>query len=354
MTVIRRSRLWRTLCWLLVAAFVGTLMPVVVEPARAQTPAARTILVLPVVDQSGYGEARLGRWVSDEVVLAVTGKPGLAGSEFVSTSPVVRRALAEGRLLPAQIETPPETPAAAVAIGHALQVDAVLQVTIESLVMTEYPKQAKVSLSGELYAVAANYNQQTGEAAATPTAERTFKVVGASHPVTQYNGADQPLVREAIRGAVTQVAAAVAGEEPGRVAPPSPKHNTAWIGVILVVGLLALLVSSTKNESHAPAGAFAPVPVSLSVQAGGIQLTWQAPPPGGLTLLKYEVQRSVDGQPYQSVDNGLVGAADFRFFDPLTGVSTTETHLLRYRIAAIYTNQAVSSFANFAQVSFPH
>lgn len=353
MTAIRRSRLWRTLAWLVVAAFTTTLLPMVAAPAQAQTTAPRTVLVLPVVDQSGYGEARLSKWVSDELVLAITGKPGLAGTEFSNTSPLVRRAQAEGRLLPAQVENPPQTPAAAVAIGYALQTDAVLQVTIESLVMTEYPKQAKVSLSGELYSVAANYNRQTGEAAATPTAERTFKVVGASHPVTQYNGADRPLVREAIRGAVIQVATAVAGGEPGRAAPSGKRGGNSWIGVVLVVGLLALLVSNVKNESRAPAGAFAPVPVALSVQAGGVQLTWQAPPPGGLTLLKYEIQRSVDGQPYQVIDNGLVGAGVTSFFDPLTGITTTDSHLLRYRIAAVYTNQAVSAFANFSQVSFP-
>lgn len=352
MTVIRRSKLWRTLSWLLVAAFVGMLLPAVAGPARAQEPGPRIILVLPVADQSGRGDTRLSKWVADELVLGITGQKGLAGMEFSAISPLVRRAVAEGRVLPAQVETPPQSPAAAVTVGHALQADAVLQMTVESLVITEYPKQAKLSLAGELYSVSANYNQETGGAVATPTAERTFKAVGASRLVTQYAGADQPLIREAVRESALQVSRAIAGEEAApTTAAPSHKRNTAWVGVVLGLGLLALLVSGVNNDRSAPQGAFAPVPVSLVVQEGGFQLAWQAPPPGDLTLLRYQIQRSVDGQPYQLIDGGMVGPGLTTFFD--SNVSTTERHLYRYRIAAVYTNQAASPFANFSQIAFP-
>jgi hypothetical protein len=353
MTVIRRSRLWRTLTWLLVLAFLGTVTPFVVAPVRADPVPPRTILVLPVSNQSGQGDPHLAGWVSDELVLGLTGKPGLAGVDYTATDPVVRRAISEGHVLPAQIETPPQTPADAVALGHALQVDAVLQVTIDSLVLTEYPKQAKVSLSGGLYSVAANFNAQTGEATATPTAERSFKVVGASAPVAQYSGADGPLIREAIRGAVAQICAAVAGEQPGPARVKS-HHSNAWIAVVLAIGLLGVLIANTHNSSHAPAGAFPPVPVSQNVEAGGIQLTWNPPAAGGLTLLKYEIKRQIDGQPAQFIDNGLVGAGQTTHFDNVSTILTPGTHRLSYQIAAVYTNQAVSPFATFSTVSFPN
>ena len=351
MTVILRSRLWRTLSWLLVAAFVTMLVPVTAGPARAQEEGPRTILVLPVADQSGRGDRRLSKWVSDDLVLAITGMKGLAGVDFSGTSPLVRRAISEGRVLPAQVETPPQTPSAAVAVAHALGMDAVLQVTIESLVITEYPKQAKISLGGELYSVGANYNTQTGEAAATPTAERSFKAVGASRLVTQYTGSDQPLIKEAVREAITQAARSVAGEEPtAQKAASSRKHGVStWVGAILVLGLLALVVSGAQNDNNAPAGAFAPRPVSLVVQAGGIQLNWLAPPPGGLTLLRYQIQRSVHGQPFQFIDGGLVGAGETSFFDG----NVVPGEQYRYRIAAVYTTQGVSNFANFTQIIFP-
>ncbi len=350
MTAIRRSRLWRTLSWLLTVAVVTTLVPVLAVPGVAQTEPARTILVLPAADQSGRGDPGLGRLVADQMVLALAGKPGLAALEFTPVSPQVRRAIAEGRLVPVQAEALPQTPAAAVVVAYALRTDAVLQMTIESLVVTEYPRQAKISLAGELYSVAANFNAQTGEAAATPQAERTFKVVGASAAVANYTGADRPLIREAIQDAVRQIAAVVAGEE--AAAPPSvPRGKPSWIPIIIGVGLLALLVSGKGNSAGAPPGAAPPVPVSLNVEAGGIRLNWQAPPPTGLTLLKYQIQRSVDGAPYQSIDQGLVGAGTTTFFD--SSVSTTDRHLYRYRIAAVYTNQAVSPYASFTQVSFP-
>ncbi len=349
MTVILRSRLCRTLYWLLMAAFIATLVPVAAGPVRAQEEGPRKILVLPVSDHSGRGDARLSRWISDDLVLGITGKQGLAGLDFSATSPLVRRAISEGRVLPAQVETAPPSPSAAVVIGHALGADAVLQVTVEILVITEYPKQAKISLAGELYAVGANFNTQTGEASATPTSERTFKVVGESRLVTQYAGSDQPLIKEAVREAVGQVARAIAGEEATAPKAPSRKRNTSWIAAVLVVGLLALVISGAKSDNRAPQGALPPVPVSLVVQTGGIQLTWRAPQVGDLTLLRYQIQRSVNGQPYQFIDGGLVGPGATSFFD--NNVTSGERY--RYRIAAVYTTQAVSAYANFTQIIFP-
>jgi len=124
MTAIRRSRLWRTLSWLLTVAVVTTLVPVLAVPGLAQTAPSRVVLVLPAADQSGRGDPGLGRLVADQLVLALAGKPGLAAWEFTPISPQVRRAIAEGRLVPVQAEALPQTPAAAVVIAHGLRTDA--------------------------------------------------------------------------------------------------------------------------------------------------------------------------------------------------------------------------------------
>ncbi|HEY3397677.1 MAG TPA: fibronectin type III domain-containing protein [Armatimonadota bacterium] len=349
MTVLRTSKLSRTLSALLAIALVATLVPVAVIPASAQVAPPRTILVLPANDQSGRGEMDLGRRVADQLVLAISAKPGLAAMEFVPTSPQVRRAVADGRLLPAQADTPPATPAAAVQVARALKMDAVLSLTLESVVITEFPKQAKVSVSGELYSVAANYNSQTGEVAATPQAERTYKVTGASPLVTNYSGSDQPLIREAIDDAISQIATATAGEEALPVVTHKKSNTGMWVALLVGVGLLAVLASNSGGDNNGSVGALPPVPGSLNVEAGGIRLTWTPPLPSAKTLLKYQIQRSKDGAPFQFIDMNLVGATATTFFD-----STPPPGNYRYRIAAVYTDQSVSPFASFSQISFPH
>ena len=75
MTAMHRSKTWRTLCWLLTLALVGMVLPAGLAPVAAQDQAAvRTFLVLPAQDNSGAGLDYLSRLVSDEVVLAVTGR----------------------------------------------------------------------------------------------------------------------------------------------------------------------------------------------------------------------------------------------------------------------------------------
>jgi hypothetical protein len=88
---------------------------------------------------------------------------------------------------------------------------------------------------------------------------------------------------------------------------------------------------------------------------GGITLNWSAPKAGGLTLLGYQIQRQIDGGPYQYLNNGVpIAASTTSYFDNLATIVSPGTHSINYKIAAVYTNQAVSAFAVFSTVSFPN
>jgi len=348
MTVIRRSKLWRTITWLITLAVVASLVPITVVPGAAQTvEEVRKILVLPAEDQSGSGLAYVSRDLTDEMVLALTAKAGLAGAEFRPNSPHVRRAVAEGLLLPVQVETKAQSPAAAVLLGYALKMDAVMMLTLESLVTTEYPRQAKVGVSGEIYSVAANFNEQTGEVVASPQAERTFNVVGASQEVAGYDRSNRPLIREAIRDAAQQIAATAAGEEAVPVQPVKKKSEWKWIAVLIGIGVLTALVSNKGSSRQTTTGALSPVPLTLNVEANGIRLLWAPPPAGDLILLKYQIQRCRNSAPWQNIDQGMATAGTTEWFD-----DNLVTGSYRYRISAIYTNQAVSPWAYFNQVNY--
>lgn len=349
MTVIRRSKSWRTVTWLITLAVVASLVPIAVAPGAAQTvEEARKFLVLPAEDQSGSGVRYLSRDLTDEVVLALAAKSGVAGAEFRANSPQVRRAVAEGRLLSVQVEAKAQSPAAAVLVGHALKMDAVMMLTIESVVTTESPRQAKVGVSGEIYSVAANFNEQAGEAVPSPQAERTFNVIGASQEVAGYDRSDQPLIREAMRDAARQIAATAAGEEAVPVQPARKKSGWKWIGVLIGVGVLAALVGNKGSGNQASAGALPPVSLTLKVEANGIRLLWAPPPAGDLIVNSYEIQRSLDGAPWQYIAGGaMLNAGATEWFD-----DNLVTGAYRYRISALYTDQAQSPWAYFNQISY--
>jgi hypothetical protein len=83
------------------------------------------------------------------------------------------------------------------------------------------------------------------------------------------------------------------------------------------------------------------------VESNGIRLIWQPPSASNLTLLKYQIQRSFNNGPFQFIDQGQVSASQTQFFD-----QDLVPGEYRYRIAAVYTNQAVSPFATFTMITF--
>ena len=349
MTQIRNSKTWRRLTWLLTVVMVAGLVPLCLIPAAAEEahPEVRTFLVMPTIDQSNAGADYLTRMLTDELTLAITSVKGLAALEFDANSPVVMRAVNEGRVLPVQVEAGSTTAAAAIQLAAVLGTDAVVMTTIENAAWSDQPRQVKLIISGSVYPVAGNYNPQTKEVSATPQTERTFKVVGASAALGGYSGSDHPLFRDAVRDGVRQIAGLFVGiPATSGVQPKHKRTDLSWLAYVIGVGLVVMFVA-TKKTSHAAAGALAPIPVQLHVEANGIRLIWQAPPPGGLTLLKYQIQRSFNGGTYQFIDQGQVGPNDTQFFD-----ESLPTGQYRYRIAAVYTNQSVSAFVSFSSVSF--
>lgn len=348
MTQLRTSRGWRTLTWLLTVAMITSLVPLCTIPgaAQAQQPDLRTYLVMPTVDQSGTGVTYLPRMVMDELALALAGQPGTAAIEFRATTPIIQRALEEGRVLPVQVEAGTTTPSAAIQLAQALDADAVILTTVDSAVTTDSPRQVKIVLTGSVFSVATNYDEQAKEVSATPQADHTFKFIGASPALAGYQGSDRSLYRDAAVGAVRQIVDLLVGRrlvvEGGRRGASS----LSWLGWIVGAGLVALLVAN-KGTSHTPADALAPIPVSQQVQANGILLTWNPPPPTTLVLFKYQIQRSRNGSAFQFIDGGTILAGQTSHFDPdlLSGQYV-------YRIRAVYTDQSVSPYANFTGVDF--
>ncbi|NLO74743.1 MAG: fibronectin type III domain-containing protein [candidate division WS1 bacterium] len=352
MTQIRRSKTWRRLAWLLTLAVAATLMPVwAVPPAAAEIypEDVRHFLVMPAVDQTGSGLDYLSKMLTGELVLAIASVKGLAALEFEPNNPSIRRAVSEGRVLPVQVEAGVTTPSAAIQLAQALGLEAVVLTTIENAAWSEHPRQVKLIVSGAVYPVEGNYDAQAREVTATPQTERTFKVVGASPSLAGYTGPDRPLYRDALRDAARQIAGVFVGLTPVSTgdARPTRRSDYSWLAYVVGVGLLALLISNTKSSSKAPGGVLAPVPVRLQVESNGIRLVWQPPPPSDLTVFGYQIQRSFNGGPWQYIDQGQVTASMTQFFD-----QNLVSGEYRYRIAAVYTNQAVSPFINFVGVSF--
>ena len=347
MTAMHKSKTWRTLCWLLSLALVGMIMPAGLAPVVAQDQeAVRTFLVLPAQDNSGAGLSYLSRLLSDEVVLGVTGSPGLGAWEFNANAPQVRRAVAEGRLLPVEAESGTQSPAAALRVGNALGVDAVMLLQITQLSSRQGPSQASVVVKGQIYSVASNFSGEIREPVASPQAERSFQVTGVSREVAGYTGSTRALISEAVKDAAAQITAEAGGPAPAPTEPARNQRELSWIAYALGVGLLALLVANSST-SRAPTNALAPVPVAVHVESGGIRLLWSAPSPSDLTLLKYQVQRSYNEGPWVFIDQGLAGAGVTQWFD-----DTLPPGAYRYRIGAVYTDQTVSPWANFSQVIF--
>jgi hypothetical protein len=351
MIQIRNSKMWRRLTWLLTLAMVAGLLPVCLLPAAAEEahPAMRTYLVMPTVDQSNAGADYLTKMLTDELTLSITSVRGMAALEFDANSPVVQRAVNEGRVLPVQVEAGSTTAAAAIQLAAVLGTDAVVMTTIENAAWSDQPRQVKLIVSGAVYPVVGNYNPQTKEVSATPQTERTFKVVGAAPALGGYQGPDRPLFRDAIRDAVRQIAGLFVGipaTPGGGIQPRHKKADLSWLAYVIGVGLVAMFVA-TKKTNHTEAGALAPIPVQMHAETNGIRLLWQAPPLSNLTLLKYQIQRSYNGGAWQYIDQGQVGAGLTQFFD-----ENLVSGEYRYRIAAVYTDQSVSAFATFTALTF--
>jgi len=236
--------------------------------------------------------------------------------------------------------------ATSLVIGAALQVDYVITGSVQSFTRKDTGI-IEIILSGQMYEVASNINPATGEPCAEPKVFRAFGVSGASCSRASQACYEGPMVGEAVRDAAAKAAAVLSGCTPvvdissGR---KSVSSGYKWVLFALLLGAVALAVNNGNgNASGGSTGAALP-PTDLRTEEsqGAIILTWRAPTGTTLTLLRYQIERSVDGSAFQRIGSGAVGASatSFNDFNTLVG-----RHTYQYRIRAVYTSNQVSPYA---------
>ncbi len=355
MTYLRSTRLMRNTSMFLIVALVLTLVPMTWKSASAQVDWVKQVLLFPAADYTGAGMADLSRLATDKLEIAVNELPDVECTEFHSTSPIVRRAVAEGRLLPVYTAAGPVDAALALRIGYALGMDAVIVAGVDRLQIQQQPRQVEVTIRGQYFLVAPNYDVVADRPVANPQVQHSFSIGGVSKLRANYEGGDRPLIREALEDAAYKFKEIIAGrpvaEIPAGQAKPAPKKNFwKWLGPVLGVGLLIMLVSNKGGgEGRAiTEGAEPPDPRPLQIESNAIRLLWNPPPATELILLRYQIQRSVNSGSWQYIDGGNAGPTRTSWpdFDVVDGSN------YQYRIRAVYTNQAVSVWVYFNRVTF--
>jgi len=316
-----RTTGWVVLVALAVASFgagggsawaQGQLVPTV--PGREVT-----LLLFPVNVEAEDAPADTSRWATTALQTALDELPGVTCLDFSRSSPLVRRAVAEGRVRTVDVEQRVTDPRLAIAIGNAMGVNMVLLATVQSYKLVPEPAQVELVLSGQLYDVKANFDPDTQEAKPEPQVFRALGVVGRSQPRARYTGPEGVLVREALRDAAYR-AAQLAGGTPAEKlgAAPAPKKDKAWRWFLLaavVVGLAAAANAGTEREPSGPTPAeYKPRNLVAEVQPAGqnsIRLTW-LPPIITTNMIGYDLQFAVGVRggtgpsgPYGSVPGGM-------------------------------------------------
>lgn len=345
MNAIRSHHISRRVCLLLVWIMATSLVPFGITGAFAQQPAGKTVLVFPLTNAAEGAPSDIGARATGLLTTALIDVEGLDAMQFSPNSPTVRRAISEGRVRQVDVEEDAGRDlAAALMIGNALRVDYIVLGSIQSFTRKDAPASVEVILAGQMYDVAANINPATQEPNAEPKVFRAFGVSGTSTPRAAVTD-ERPLVQEALRDAASKVAQTLSGKP--QVAGVTHKKETAgaykWVLLALLVGGLAMAANNGNGGANQPGPeAVPPTNVVLSANAeGGLNLTWQEPTGTTLTVLRYVIDRSVDGGAFTRVDQGSVlrGSTFFNDYNTLNG-----THVYQYRIKAVYTQGPVSAY----------
>ncbi len=258
------------------------------------------ILLFPVqVGVEGVPED-IVRWATNALQAALDDLPNVVCLDFSRTSPLVRRAVREGRVRSVDVEQGVSEPALAVEIGHAMEADLVVLATLQSYKLTQQPAQVEVVLGGQAYDVKSNFDEQTLEAKPELQVFRAFGVVGKSKARPKYKGPEGVLAREALRDAAFRAAQVIAGvpaEAIGK-APAKHKRHKAWRWFLIAAGVAALVaVINNSTESRAApvtGNEYRPRRLTAIAQPAGqnsILVTWD-PPIRTENLMGYELQRS--------------------------------------------------------------
>ncbi len=358
MTLIRTRWYGRAISYALLAAMLLGVAPCTLSSAHAGAK-NRTVLLFAVADESSSGLPELQKIATDALQMSIDDLKGLECTDFSPTSPLVRRALAEGRVLATQLQTGPTSVPDAVELGYALNVETVVIASIQSYRSTQQPRSVEVIISGQAYDVAANYNEEVGEASSKPAVAQAFGVVGTSRKLPGYRGSDRPLAREAIGEAAYRVARVLSGATISDVAKPTPtpkkKHkNRKILTYVLAIAAIAWLVSESGGDDDAgpSADALPPVPQPLEPEGTDtIRVRWEAPSGTSFEVLRYQIQRRVDDGDWSFFGAGNASAdvdraaRSFADFDVATG------HSYAYRIRVFYTNSKFSQWAYFQGIA---
>lgn len=348
MKTIRTHHLTRKLCLVLIAVMTLSLAPMGL--GLAQTP-AKTVLVFPLANAIEGAPASLGDTAANAIALAIGDLPGMEATPFLSTSPSVRRAVSEGRVREVDVEEANRDLGTCLMIGNALRADYVVIGNVQSLVQREGPVGVDVIVSGQMYDVQSNLSPDSGEAVPEPKVFRAFGVSGSSVGRARYTGSNDTLVLEALRDAAGKAAQAISGRVVETGTPSSKRVSSGykWVILALLVGGLMLAVNGSGGGSEkAPAAdAYPPTGLTLEIQDAALALSWQEPTGTTLTVLRYQVWRSVDGGSFARVDPGNLGAGSTSYTDYNT---VSGDHTYQYRVRVIYTSGDTSPYATSGAV----
>lgn len=359
MTLIRSHRFTGAVSVLLIVAMIATIVPWNARPAAAEG-VPTTVLLFAVADDSGSNVTDLAEMATNRIQVAMGKVEGLEVTEFHRWSPLVRRVLSEGRLLPIHMEAGVGDLLGAITVGHTLGVDAIILATVKSVAAQMPPRRISLTLAGEYYLVGASYDEAAGQPIAAPQAEKSFAVTGTSRPRANYTGSDRPLAREALGDAASKFAQVIGGTPVSQITPeyaqPRKTSRTKWLGPAIVVFLLVLALSNSGGGRDGVVTlADAPRPLRVEIDVNAIRLYWRwdgwqnSVPPYPPTLLSHQIERSTDGgASWWRIDNGVCGKerTDWPDYDVVAGNNYS------YRIRAVSTNQDVSPWRNFNAVEF--
>jgi hypothetical protein len=349
--------LGRSLSFALIATMLfGVLVPrgLVLCPRAAAQTASKTVLAFPAVDESDQGDLEeVAARVSSALALAGQDTKGIDLEVFSPSSPMVRRALADGSLRSADVDAPKDA-ANALTIGQAFRVDTVVLVAVQSLKIGGDPREAEIAVMGTEYDVAANVDASTGAIVAEPKGN-TFGVSGQAKARQAKAGDDAGLTRLAAKNAADKILNVLSGKSAEEfvergLGPKKRSNAWRWLAVAIIVGALAAAtIGSGGNDAGPPADETVPTRCSARATTDGIRLTWAPPTTTAKIIFKYEIQRSADGGVFVRIDNDKLGPSADRFtdFNIVTGTAYV------YQIRVLYTDGTSSMWVTFNQVVAP-
>ncbi|MBM3471728.1 MAG: fibronectin type III domain-containing protein [Armatimonadetes bacterium] len=354
---LRCHRLGRALSFTLVAALLfGIVVPrgLVLCPRAAAQMDTKTVLAFPAVDESDEGNLEeVAARVSSALALAGQASKSLDLEVFSPSSPMVRRALADGSLRTADVEAPKDA-ANALIIGQAFRVDTVVLLSVQSLKVGGDPREAEIAVMGTEYDVATNVDADTGAIVAEPKGN-TFGVSGQAKARQAKAGDDAGLIRLAAKNAADKIVGVLSGQtaqtfEKEGVGPRKRSNTWRWLAIAIIVGALAAAtIGSGGDDPGPPVDETIPTRCSARATTDGIRLTWAPPTTIAKTIFKYEIQRSADGGVFVRIDNDKLGPSADRFtdFNIVTGTAYV------YQIRVLYTDGTSSIWVTFNQVVAP-